>query len=116
MSPELMNIFYQSHAGSWFFTLLFFTVSYIALNKEKMKLQKITHMILRLFFVIMLISGIGMLVGFNFALTYVVKGILALALIAFMEMILVRTKKRECNKRFMDSVCYRFTPCSSTRI
>ncbi len=93
MSPQLMNIFYQSHAGSWFFTLLFFGVSYFMLTKQNMKAQKITHMILRLFFIIMVVSGLGMLVGYQFSLVFVIKGILAIALIGLMEMILVRTKK-----------------------
>ncbi len=91
MSPELFNIFYQSHIGSWAITVLLFFLSYFLLNKGKA--GKIVHMILRLFYVIMIVTGVGMLFGIGFVLTYVLKGVLALWLIYFMEMILVRTKK-----------------------
>lgn len=93
MSPEVMTAFSHSHAGSWFFTILLFAISYMMLKKQNMKAQKITHMILRLFFVIMVVTGFGMLIGFNFSLNFVIKGILAFILISLMEMILVRSKK-----------------------
>lgn len=93
MSQQLLNIFYQSHIGSWAITVLLFLVSYFLLKGGISKGAKIVHMILRLFYVIMLVSGIGMLIGYGFPAVYVVKGILAIVLIYAMEMLLVRTKK-----------------------
>lgn len=87
MSDKLLNIFYQSHAGSWAFIIILFVVSAIFYR------QKITPMILRLFYLIMLVSGIGMLIGYGFPVKYVVKGIIAIAVIGLMEMILGRMKR-----------------------
>lgn len=91
MSDSLFNIFYQSHAGSWAFIFLLFLLSAI------FRRQKVTGMLLRLFYLIMLVSGIGMLIGLGFPLLYVVKGILAVLLIGIMEMILGRLKRGEAN-------------------
>ncbi|MBP1931727.1 DUF1516 family protein [Ammoniphilus resinae] len=100
MSEKLINIFYQSHAGSWFFLILFFVISYILLSKGKVGAGRITQMLFRLFMLIMLISGIGMLIGFSFPLIYVIKGVLAVALIGIMEMLLGRVKRGEEGKTF----------------
>lgn len=97
MSPDML---YHSHAGSWFFTLLFFAISYAMFKKGSMKPQKITHMILRLFFIIMILSGIGMLAAMQFPLVFIVKGVLAFILIGLMEMILTRSVKGKEAKSF----------------
>lgn len=98
MSPGLMAAFSHSHASAWFITLLLFAVGNIFLRKGNGKALKITHMILRLFFVIMVITGIGMIVGFQFPAIYILKGLLAIILIGLMEMILVRTGKGKNTK------------------
>lgn len=100
MSPEVMNILSHSHAGSWFFTVLLFVISFTMLRLEKRKAQKITHMILRLFFLIMLITGVGMIIALQFPLVYIVKGILAFVLIYLMELILTRGAKGKENKQY----------------
>ncbi|GIP38920.1 hypothetical protein J31TS4_22000 [Paenibacillus sp. J31TS4] len=89
MSDSLFNIFYQSHAGSWAFIFLLFLLSVI------FRRQKVTGMILRLFYIIMVVSGVGMLIGLGFPAMYVIKGILAIILIGLMEMILGRMKRGE---------------------
>lgn len=85
------SIFYQSHAGSWAITILLFFLSFMLLKMGKPTGKKITHMILRLFFVIMVVSGIGMLFTRSFPLIYVIKGLLAVWLIAVMERILSKS-------------------------
>lgn len=85
----MYNIFYQSHAGSWAILVIFFVLSYF------FQKQKWLPMILRLFYVIMLVSGISMLVLMKFPLVYIVKGILAIGLIGVMEMLLVKKRKEE---------------------
>ncbi|MFD0620049.1 MULTISPECIES: DUF1516 family protein [Paenibacillus] len=91
---DVFNIFYQSHAGSWAILVLMFVISCI------FKRQKVTPMITRLFYLIMLVSGIGMLVKLNFPLMYIVKGILALGLIGMMEMIMGRLRRNEPTMMF----------------
>lgn len=87
------NMLYQSHIGSWAILVLLFFVAYFLLKGGVHKGAKIVHMILRLFYIIMVVSGIGMLVNYSFPAMYVVKGILAIVLIYAMEMLLVRTSK-----------------------
>jgi hypothetical protein len=98
LSQGMFNMFYHSHAGSWFLTILFFLLSYFFMSKGKLTVSKVIHMILRLFSLIMIATGVGMLIGLHFPLTYVVKGLLALILIGLMEMILVRSRKGKAVK------------------
>lgn len=93
MSAELMQMFYHSHAGSWFFTILLFLSSYILLRRRKLTQLKFSIIMLRVFFVIMVSTGIGMLIGMNFSFPFVVKGVFAIILITLMEMILARARK-----------------------
>ncbi|MGY4691263.1 DUF1516 family protein [Salibacterium sp. K-3] len=83
----MMNMLQGAHEGSWFLLVIFFLISYFAPK------QKVTLMIMRLFAVIMLLSGIGMLVSYGFPLLYLLKGVLALIAIALME-VTVAGKKR----------------------
>jgi hypothetical protein len=82
------------HAGSWVFLLLLFFLSFYY-NK-----QKISLMLTRLFYVIMIVSGIGMLHLVGYSAQYVVKGLFAIALIAIMESIVVRKRKGKALKTF----------------
>lgn len=87
MSDKMLNILYQSHTGSWLILVIAFLLSCLFLG------QKITPMILRLFYLIMLGSGIGMLIGLNFPIAFIIKGILAVILIGIMEMIVGRRRR-----------------------
>ncbi|GAE31171.1 DUF1516 family protein [Alkalihalobacillus hemicellulosilyticus] len=93
MSQTLINIFYESHRGSWTILIILFIVAFFLYKAQKNKGATVVHMITRLFYLIMLVSGIGTLIGYQFPVVLIVKGILALVLIYVMEMILVRTKK-----------------------
>lgn len=88
----MYNILLQSHAGSWAILVLLLVISYFAPN------QKITPMIQRLFYLIMIITGVSMLVMIGFPLLYVFKGILAIILIGIMEVIVGRRKRSESTK------------------
>jgi peptidoglycan/LPS O-acetylase OafA/YrhL len=57
--------------------------------------QKISPVLLRISYLVMLGSGIGMLFYIHFPLFYMIKGLLAILLIGVMEMLLGRTKRRE---------------------
>lgn len=83
----MFNMFYQMHAGSWAILIILFLITYFT------KSQKITFMLQRLFYLIMIVSGVGMLVTLNFPLLYILKGVLAIVLIGLMEMLVTRKRK-----------------------
>lgn len=89
MSEKMFNIFLQSHAGSWAIMVLLFIISYIFYR------QKVTGMILRLFYLIMLITGAGLLYHYSFPGLFIVKAVLAVILIGLMEMIIGRRARQE---------------------
>ena len=89
---RMFNILLQSHSGSWAILVLLLVISYFAPK------QKISLMVQRLFYLIMLGTGIGMLFILGFPLIYVLKGILAIVLIGVMEMIVGRRKRAESTK------------------
>ncbi len=79
--------------SSWAFLVVLFLVSYFLLKTQKTKAATIVQMILRLFYLIMIISGIGMLIGYGFPVQYTLKGVLAIVLIGSIEGLLGKTKK-----------------------
>ncbi|MDM5197230.1 DUF1516 family protein [Fictibacillus enclensis] len=82
----MFNILLQSHSGSWAILVILFLITYFTR-------QKITLMLQRLFYLIMIVTGVGMLVQLHFPLHYVLKGILAIVLIGVMEMMVARKRK-----------------------
>lgn len=92
---RMTDIAFSSHQGSWAFVVVLFIISFILYKANKEKGANIVQMILRLFFVIMLASGILMVIGYKFPLVFIVKGVLAVLLIGFMEMALGKTKRKE---------------------
>ncbi|WP_346244036.1 DUF1516 family protein [Shouchella clausii] len=91
----MLNLLFQSHAGLWRITILLFFLAFILLKIGKPKGKKITQMLLRLLYVIMIVSGLGMLIVLKFPWLYVIKGILALWLIWTMELILSKSVARK---------------------
>lgn len=63
--------------------------------------QKAWSMILRLSYLVMIISGVWLLAMYHFPAMLVVKGILAIVLIGLMEMSLSRRSKRESATLFL---------------
>lgn len=82
----MYHILYQSHAGSWAILILFFFLTYFFQKKW-------LGIITRIFYLIMLITGIGMLILLKFPLIFIIKGIIAIALITIMEKLLALKKK-----------------------
>jgi hypothetical protein len=85
----MMNILYQSHAGSWALLLIFFLLSYFFTQKKWLS------MIARLFYVIMLVTGVGMLVLLGFPMIFLLKGVLAILLLGLMEMLVAKKQKEQ---------------------
>lgn len=64
---ENFSIFQASHEGSWAILAILFLVAYFLFRGGKSKAGTIIHMIARLFFVIMLVTGASMLIAYQFA-------------------------------------------------
>ncbi|WP_085521792.1 DUF1516 family protein [Tuberibacillus sp. Marseille-P3662] len=84
----------HSHVGLWTLAIVFFIISFILLKAGKDKGQTITHMILRLLYVLVFITGFMLVNRYGFSLLAVIKGLFGLLVIAGMEMTLIRSKKR----------------------
>lgn len=85
----------HAHMTAWFLALVLFFVA-LGLHKSgKEKGAKIVQMVLRLFYVLILLTGFGLLFSININIMYVLKAAVGLWVIAMLEMILIRTKKKE---------------------
>ena len=86
----------HAHVTAWFLALILFFVS-LGLHKSgKEKGSKIVQMVLRLFYVLILITGIVLLFSIDtIGIMYVLKAAVGLWVISMLEMILIRTKKNE---------------------
>ena len=87
------------HITSWVLALVLFGLAYMFYRQDKEKAGKITQMILRLDYLLILYSG-GSLLGFYFEgdnsfllVGAIVKALLGLWAIAAMEMILIKLNK-----------------------
>ncbi len=78
------------HITTWVIGIILFFVAYSLLKKGSPK-AKMTHMTARLFYILIFLTG-GMLIS-NFNAAYATKLIVGILVIAFMELVLVRTKK-----------------------
>lgn len=85
----------QVHVDSWTITLILFILSLILVKTGNPKVQKIFHMILRLFLVITLLTGIGLLVSYHFIGIVLLKGALGILLLFLIEMIVIKTRNNE---------------------
>ena len=93
------TMFSHLHSSAWAITILLFLIAFFLLKGGKAKGGKIVHMILRLFYVIMIVSGVYLLSAlWGFATIYIVKGLLAIVLIGLMEMLLGKAKRGQLAK------------------
>ncbi|MCR8645652.1 YisL family protein [Paenibacillus sp. N1-5-1-14] len=89
MSETMLKIFTHAHGDTWAILFLLFLASVI------FRRQKVTQMIQRVFYLIMIASGIGLLVEYGFPTLYIVKAIIAIVMIGCMEMVLVRINRKQ---------------------
>jgi hypothetical protein len=86
----------HAHIFTWVVALVLFFAALGMHNSGKAKGVKVVQMILRLFYLLIIGTGIWMLTsGINIDLLYVLKALLGLWVIAMIEMIIIRTKKGE---------------------
>ncbi|MDX8364527.1 YisL family protein [Cytobacillus sp. IB215665] len=86
----------HAHLTSWIVALILFFVAFSMYKKGSNKGAKISHMILRLFYLLIIATG-GMLYssGAGIPPLYHVKATLGILVIAGMEMVLVRSSKEK---------------------
>ncbi|MFJ5794945.1 YisL family protein [Bacillus atrophaeus] len=84
------------HIASWIVALILLFVSYGFYSSRSAKGAKITHMILRLFYILIILTGAELFIRFaNFNGEYAGKMLLGIITIGLMEMILIRKKKEK---------------------
>lgn len=89
------------HVTAWFVTLVLFFVAVYLQKANKQKPVKILQMILRLFYLIVLGTGLHLLGAFyHFQGLALVKGIIGLWVVFCFEFILTRASKGKATKIF----------------
>ena len=82
----------HAHITTWVVSIILLVV--ILIMQKKGKSTKIPHMILRMFYILILGTGIMMLFGlYQVDFLYILKSVLGIGFIALFEMILVRGGK-----------------------
>ena len=97
----------HAHITAWLLTLVLFFIA-LNLNKSgKAKGFKILHMIIRVFYLLIILTG-GMLLSSvaHISLLYILKVVVGLWIISLFEMILIKTAKKERYICFVDSICH----------
>ncbi|MEC0323474.1 YisL family protein [Bacillus subtilis subsp. subtilis] len=84
------------HITTWVVALILLFVSYSLYSSGSAKGAKITHMILRLFYILIILTGAELFVSFaNWNGEYAGKMILGIITVGLMEMLLIRKKKEK---------------------
>jgi hypothetical protein len=89
------------HITTWVIGIVLFFVAVTMKNGSKG--QKITHMVLRLFYVFIILTGVALFIkgmDFDMGMLYGFKLIVGVLIIGMMEMILVRMKKQKPTTMF----------------
>jgi len=89
------NAALQSHVGLWSLLIVLFLVTFFMLLGRAGKGAKILHMIVRLFYILVLLSGLYLVAStYGWEGKALLKGFVGILVFVGMEMVLVRTKKR----------------------
>ncbi|WP_280769207.1 YisL family protein [Salipaludibacillus daqingensis] len=90
----------HTHIFTWVVALILFFVALSLFKNGMAKQMKIVHMVLRLFYVLILITGIILFVNFGSIdhMMYGLKFATGLAVIGFSEMVLVKLNKGKSAK------------------
>lgn len=91
----------HAHITTWVVAIILFFVANSLLKSGKEKPSKIVHMVLRLFYILIIVTGIVIASDiYNFSGEYIGKIILGIVTIGMMEMVLVKSKKGAPTKIF----------------
>ncbi|RFU68060.1 DUF1516 family protein [Peribacillus saganii] len=86
----------HAHITTWLIAVILFFVVVSMQKSGNHKAAKINHMILRVFYLLIIITG-GMLISSMYG-PYIVKALIGIIVIGMMEMILVRSAKGKDTK------------------
>lgn len=91
----------HAHITTWVVAIILFFVANSLFKSGKEKPSKIVHMVLRLFYVLIIVTGIIIASGLTkFSGEYIGKIILGILTIGMMEMVLVKLKKGKPTRVF----------------
>lgn len=95
-----------SHIYSWLIAYILFILVAIFYQQDKHKPGKILHMILRLMYIMILLTGIGLFFAYHtYSVMLFIKVIAGLWIIAAMESVTVRlSKNRPLNSWFIQLI------------
>lgn len=93
-----MDIFTQTthlHITTWVIAVVLFLIA--AFMQRDSKGRKILHMVLRLFYILIIITGLTLFIEWSASdpMLYGIKFLLGVLTIGMMEMVLVRSKKQK---------------------
>ncbi len=93
-----MDIFTETthlHITTWVVAVILFLVA--AFMQRDSKGRKILHMVLRLFYILIIITGLTLFIEWSSSdpMVYGIKFLLGIVTIGMMEMVLVRSKKQK---------------------
>lgn len=89
----------DAHITTWLLTLILFFVALNLNKKGKAKGFKILHMIIRVFYLLILATGVQLLtLVYHITLLYILKVAVGLWIISLFEMILIKSRKKENTK------------------
>lgn len=85
----------HAHITAWFLSIILFFVALSLQKNGKQKGAKIVHMVLRLFYVLILLTGFMLLLSItNISGLYILKAAGGLWIIASLELILIKSAKQ----------------------
>lgn len=94
--PDFLSSTTHLHITTWLVALILFFVA--ASMSKTSKGRKITHMILRLFYILIIFTGVALFItamDYGQGMLYGLKLLFGLGVVAFMEMTLVRGAKNK---------------------
>lgn len=88
----------HAHISTWVVALILFVVAFILQKSGKEKGAKIVSMVLRVFYILIVTTGVLLLLEINITGEYFLKAVVGVIVIGLMEMISVRTRKAKATK------------------
>lgn len=90
----------HAHITTWVVAIILFFVANTLLKSGKEKPSKIVHMVLRLFYILIIVTGVMIASNIQLNGEYIGKMILGIVTIGMMEMVLIKSKKGQPTKVF----------------
>ncbi|MCD8502419.1 MAG: DUF1516 family protein [Bacillaceae bacterium] len=87
--------FYHPHAYFWIMLVGLFVATFILYRAKKVTAGKVTHNLLRLFYIIMIGTGVALLVLNDYPLITFLKAAIVIVMLYYMEKVLGLTKRSE---------------------